>query len=139
MSLEILRAIFSLIAVLGLIGISALVLKQFRHLAASGGVIRERRLSIVETLGVDARRKLAIIRCDGREHLVLLSAASETIIDSDLPAQINPNGDDHTVKTDTATLNAVAMNGNPFGFLRTFGVNRKRNAPSQRQPNDKAA
>jgi len=44
----------------------------------------KRRLEIVESLPMDARRRLAIIRCDGREHLVILSATGETVVERDI-------------------------------------------------------
>lgn len=44
----------------------------------------KRRLEIVESLPMDARRRLVIIRCDGREHLVILSATGETVVERDI-------------------------------------------------------
>lgn len=44
----------------------------------------KRRLEIVESLPMDARRRLAIIRCDGREHLVILSATGETVVERNI-------------------------------------------------------
>ncbi|WP_417470058.1 flagellar biosynthetic protein FliO [Maricaulis sp.] len=47
-----------------------------------------RRLAISETLIVDPRRRVVIIRCDDREHIVLLGAERETILAGhDLPAE----------------------------------------------------
>lgn len=43
-----------------------------------------RRLEIVESLPLDARRRLAIIRCDMSEHLVVLSANGETVIERNI-------------------------------------------------------
>lgn len=45
----------------------------------------KRRLKIVETLPLDARRKLMIIRRDDREHVLVLGPAGETLVES-LPA-----------------------------------------------------
>lgn len=77
-----LRIIFGLIAVLGLIGACAIAARKFGLVSASGGLVRKRRLQIVETLALDTRRRLAIVRCDDREHLIILGQSSETLIDS---------------------------------------------------------
>lgn len=74
------RMFFALIAVLAMIGLAALAARKF-GLAASGGVlVRKRRLNVVETLAIDARRRAVILSCDGREHLVILGANSETVV-----------------------------------------------------------
>jgi hypothetical protein len=41
-----------------------------------------RRLTVVESLMLDPRRRLVLIRADGREHLLLLGATSETVVES---------------------------------------------------------
>jgi len=46
----------------------------------------ERRLALVEVRPLDAKRKLVLLRCDGREHLVLLGAGSDLLIEKDIPA-----------------------------------------------------
>ena len=44
-----------------------------------------RRLQLVETLALDTRRRLVIARCDGREHLLLLGADHDIVIETNLP------------------------------------------------------
>jgi flagellar protein FliO/FliZ len=39
-----------------------------------------RRLRVVETLYLDPRRRLVLVRCDDAEHLLLLSAAGDRAI-----------------------------------------------------------
>ncbi len=104
---EIMRILFGLVAVIGLIGICALAAKKAGLASASGGFVRKRRLGVVETLALDGRRRLAIIKCDGAEHLIVLGATNETVIDHNLAGAITVE------ETDTTT--AVA---NPFP---TFG------------------
>lgn len=79
------RIFFALIAVLGLIGLMAAIARKVG--LSSGGVSfsSRKRLSTVETMAIDARRRVAIIKCDDREHLVLLSANGETLIETNLP------------------------------------------------------
>jgi len=81
---ELLRILAALIAVIGLIGLAALAARRFGLASASGGFMRRRRLEVIETLALDARRRLAIIKCDDREHLIVLGATNETLIASDL-------------------------------------------------------
>lgn len=84
--LDLSRIFFALIAVLGLIGLCATIARKAGFVSGAVSLARRRRLSIVETLPLDARRRAAIIRCDGREHFVILGATTETIIDANIPA-----------------------------------------------------
>ena len=43
-----------------------------------------RRLSIVEVAMLDTRRRLVLVRRDDVEHLILLGATSETVIERDI-------------------------------------------------------
>jgi flagellar protein FliO/FliZ len=83
--LEIARIVFALAAVIGMIGLAALAAKKL-GLAGANGFQRTRRLQLIETLAFDQKRRAAILRCDGREHLIMLDAASVTVIDRDIPA-----------------------------------------------------
>ena len=51
------------------------------RLLARGGISQARasRLALVQTLPLDARRRLLLLRCDGREFLVL-TGASDTFL-----------------------------------------------------------
>lgn len=83
------RMLVALIAVVGLMGGLALVLKKAGlsgALAENDGAGKTKRLKVIERLPLDARRQLAIIRCDTQEHLVILSATGETVIETDLKA-----------------------------------------------------
>ncbi len=82
---EIARLAFALIAVIGMIGLAALAAKRL-GLAGANGFQRSRRLHLVETLAFDQRRRAAILRCDGREHLIVMDNASVTVIAADIPA-----------------------------------------------------
>jgi flagellar protein FliO/FliZ len=46
---------------------------------AAGG---PRRLQVVESLMLDPRRRLVLVRADGQEHLLLLGATDETVVES---------------------------------------------------------
>ncbi|WP_119168040.1 flagellar biosynthetic protein FliO [Algihabitans albus] len=49
-----------------------------RSLPAGGG----RRLAVVEVLTLDARRKMVLVKQDDRQHLLLLGANSDLVIES---------------------------------------------------------
>jgi flagellar protein FliO/FliZ len=100
---EILRILFGLIAVIGMIGVAALAARKLGLASASGGLVRRRRLALVETLALDARRRVAIIKCDGAEHLIILGATSETVIDRNLEGALD--------------VDEEAMPANPFAEI----------------------
>lgn len=84
------KFLLALIFVLGLIGLAAVLLRYF----GIGGAMRlgrrmrgeARRLEIIEVAAVDARRRLLLVRRDDREHLLLLGANSDLVIESGIPA-----------------------------------------------------
>lgn len=83
-----LRFVLALVFVLGLIGLLALALRRYGP-GAMGMVPRRkgqnRRLQVVEVAAIDARRRLVLVRRDETEHLVLLGATSEILIESGIP------------------------------------------------------
>lgn len=75
-------------AVLGLILIAAWALKRFGLSGlASVKVAGPARLAIVEVRPLDARRQLVLLRRDDREHLVILSATGETLVEAGIVAK----------------------------------------------------
>ncbi|MEE9139577.1 MAG: flagellar biosynthetic protein FliO [Alphaproteobacteria bacterium] len=75
--------LLALVFVLALIGVLAWLTRRFGFglIPAAPGRSR-RRLSVVETKSIDAKRRLVLIRRDNREHLVLLGPNSETVVES---------------------------------------------------------
>ncbi len=73
----VLFAIAALAAVLCLVWASARV-ARFSGLAPRAGTAR--RLGVVETLALDPRRRLYIVRCDGRELLLLAANNHDALI-----------------------------------------------------------
>jgi len=87
---SLLKFTFAAATVLGLMGLLAWVLK---YLAARGWIAPAsgagRRIKVVESLNLDARRRLVIINCDGKEHLLLLGAQDIVICEtSSSPKQV---------------------------------------------------
>ncbi len=72
------RALFALIATLALIGGVAYGARRLGMLQA--GADQPKRLRMRESLMLDPRRRLVIVACDGREHLLLLSPAGDRVV-----------------------------------------------------------
>lgn len=72
------RAVFALIATLALIVGVAYGARRLGMLQANPQA--PRRLKLTESLMLDPRRRLVIVRCDGREHLLLLSPAGDVVV-----------------------------------------------------------
>jgi hypothetical protein len=69
-------------------GLLAIVLKRL-NLAQSGIHGKGNRLKIMEQRMIDSKHKAAIIRCDDKDHLVILGQNSNTVIkaDMDIPTE----------------------------------------------------
>jgi flagellar protein FliO/FliZ len=83
-----LRFGLALLFVLGLIGLCAWGAKRLGMTPrVSPGAGRARRLAIVEVAAVDAKRRLVLVRRDDREHLLLLGATQDVVVESGIPAR----------------------------------------------------
>ena len=72
---DFLRAVFALALTLGLIGVAAVLARRYGPSALfrmQQTTKTQRRLAVVETLMLDPARRLVLVRCDGRERLLLL-------------------------------------------------------------------
>ena len=81
-----LRVAAALLLVLGLIGLASVIARRL-GLAQSGTFARsERRLQIVESLHLDQKRRVVLLRSDAHEHVVLLGPQSETVLSAAEPS-----------------------------------------------------
>lgn len=80
-----LRFILSLVAVLGLIFAVLWVVRQRLPGAMAGRNGPGRRLAIVESLTLDVKHRLVLVRRDDREHLVILGGGQPVVVESDCP------------------------------------------------------
>ena len=69
--------------VLALIGIVAWVLRRFGPNLRLG---RAGRLGVVETVALDSRRRLMLVRRDGVEHLLLIGGTGDLVVESGIVA-----------------------------------------------------
>ena len=77
-----LKFIAALLFVLALIGALAWVARRFGLGLRSGPITGVRRLALVEVMVLDARRRLVLVRRDEVEHLLLLGANAECVVET---------------------------------------------------------
>ncbi|MBX2835060.1 MAG: flagellar biosynthetic protein FliO [Micavibrio sp.] len=82
---EYLRMFAALLFVLGLMGGFALIVKKL----GLGGVqaqniTAKKRLKLIESMQIDARRRVVIIQRDDIQHLLMIGANGETVIETDI-------------------------------------------------------
>ena len=80
-----LKFLLALLFVLGLIGGFAIIAKR-AGLGNRGPMVRgkSKRLSIIETMSLDPKRRIVLIRRDNCEHLLLIGTSSEQVIERDI-------------------------------------------------------
>jgi len=78
------RFLLALIFVIGLIALVTALARRAGLGFPAAAIKRagSRRLGVVEVSSIDGRRRLALIRRDGVEHLLLLSPTAETVIET---------------------------------------------------------
>ncbi|MGF1544602.1 MAG: flagellar biosynthetic protein FliO [Parvularculaceae bacterium] len=87
-TVDLARAAFALIAVLGLIALAALAGRRLR--AGDDGT---RRLRLVETLALDAKRRLVVVRWGAREHLMAIGPDTFSLVAAEAPAAKPPSAE----------------------------------------------
>lgn len=73
----------ALLVVLALMGGLSLLLKRLgMGVNAPMNLGGKKRMSVKETLALDHRRRLFLVECDNRQHMILLGQNGETVIES---------------------------------------------------------
>ena len=87
-----LKFLLALLFVLGLIGGFAIIAKR-AGLGNRGPMVRSKskRLSIIETMSLDPKRRIVLIRRDNCEHLILIGTTSEQVIERDIDQNYIPS------------------------------------------------
>ncbi|PCI42485.1 MAG: flagellar assembly protein FliO [Rhodospirillaceae bacterium] len=80
------KFILALVFVLGLIGLLTLVVRRFGLGVGQTPYKRahEKRLKLVEVMPIDGKRRLLLFKRDNVEHLVILGATGETVIETNI-------------------------------------------------------
>lgn len=77
-----LQAVIALVFVLCLIGLSAIALRRYAPLLAKSMQLRNGRLKLLEVLPLDPRHRAILLRCDEREHLLVVGEGGVTVVAS---------------------------------------------------------
>ena len=81
------RALFALIATLALIVGCAWGARRLGMLQANG----QKRLRVSESLMIDPRRRVVIVRCDEKEHLILCGPGGDVVV-AEMAAKASEEG-----------------------------------------------
>lgn len=84
--LEFVKFAAALLFVLGLMGGLALLMRKFSANTPFTAP-HKRRLKVIEILPLDPKRKAVLLKRDNREHLIILGANSELLVESDIESQ----------------------------------------------------
>lgn len=129
------RILFAFFIVVGFIGIAAMLARRTGLAAGAKGFARERRLALVDSLAIDARRRAVILRCDGREHLILLGQAGETLIEGNLPPlPALETGEEPAAAPSLADSLAKLATGGAVTPFRRFQTAPMKGSPRRRPP-----
>ncbi len=81
------RFVLALVFVLALIGLLTWLVRRFGLAGRMPtGAKQGRRLDVVEVVALDARRRLVLVRRDRTEHLVLLGATADIVVERGITA-----------------------------------------------------
>src|SRR4051795_4820791 len=77
---------FAFVAVLGLIGLAAWLVRRFagNRLGASTNRGRMPRLAVIDAAAVDGRRRLVLVRRDNVEHLLMIGGPTDIVVESNI-------------------------------------------------------
>lgn len=91
--IQLIRFLAALILVVGLMLGLGLVMRKINAGSGMVGSGQKRRLRVVESLPLDHRRRMILLRRDDREHLVILGPTGETVVESGIspPQENNKN------------------------------------------------
>ncbi len=81
-----LQFVLALLFVLALIGAAAALARRCGLAPAVRPDRLPRRLAVVESLAIDGKRRLVLLRRDGIEHLVLLAPSADVVVESAIGA-----------------------------------------------------
>jgi flagellar protein FliO/FliZ len=83
--MELFRAILALVLVLGLIGAAAWAARRFGPAMLFAAKPKgQRSLGVIETLSLDARHRLVLVRRDDRQHLLLIGPGQSLVVEQSI-------------------------------------------------------
>lgn len=106
-------ALLALGIVLVLIVLGLWVLKVFFKASTNLGRGRNRRLSVVDSVTVDPKRQLLIVRRDNVEHVILTGGPQDLLVESGIPVERQAP----PVRRPVPTAAGIAADTVPFGRI----------------------
>lgn len=97
-TVDYLRFLAALIAVLAAIGLLAWLARRFRLGGLAGSTMRSGRLEVVETLPIDGRQRLLLIRRDDQEHLLLMGPERSIVVEAGICLTKQSDGADRPLE-----------------------------------------
>lgn len=85
-----LTMLFALGAVIVLIVLAVWLMKVVFNVSGNAGRGRNRRLAVIDTLVLDQKRQLLIVRRDNVEHLILTGGAHDLVVETGIPVAETP-------------------------------------------------
>ncbi|WP_291851841.1 flagellar biosynthetic protein FliO [Bradyrhizobium sp.] len=84
--MQTLTFLFAFIAVLGLIGVAAWLVRRFANNRLGPNTNRGRmpRLAVIDAAAVDGRRRLVLVRRDNVEHLLMIGGPTDIVVESSI-------------------------------------------------------
>jgi len=82
--------VLALAVVLALIGLLAMGARRLGFAPRVTPLRGKRRLAIVEVLALDAKHRLVLVRRDAVDHLLLLGAAQDAVIETGITPPVEP-------------------------------------------------
>ncbi|KKB09533.1 flagellar biosynthetic protein FliO [Devosia chinhatensis] len=83
----VLTMLFALGAVIVLIVLAVWLLKVLSKVSGNSVRGRNRRLAVIDTLVIDQKRQLMIVRRDNVEHLILTGGAHDVVVETGIPVE----------------------------------------------------
>ncbi|MCK5285241.1 MAG: FliO/MopB family protein [Alphaproteobacteria bacterium] len=81
---QFLRLLAAMAFVLALMGGLAITLKRLGLTGCPNVPTQKKRLKLIESITLDSRRRAILLQRDDKQHLVILGANSETVIETDI-------------------------------------------------------
>ncbi len=92
-----LKYIVGLLIVLGLIALITLLARRFGMVPrASRDPSAPKRLSVIDVMSIDAKRRLVLVKRDDQEHLLLLGPERDVVVERNI--SVNENAEQGDVK-----------------------------------------
>lgn len=79
-----LRFVFALIFVIALIGLVGFLARRFGMGYRNTPKSNTRRLSISEIIPLDSKRRLILVKCDHKEHLLVLGGTTDLVVEQNI-------------------------------------------------------